>query len=63
MFLPVDIQYLLESYESCLQVMEWLEKELHERWHSSEFEHSQNKQIEMPLLPPMLGERTAEEPS
>lgn len=36
--LPVDIQYFLESYESCLQLTEWLERELHERWHSTERE-------------------------
>ncbi len=30
MLLPVDTQYFLESYESCLQFTEWLEKELHE---------------------------------
>lgn len=38
MFLPVDVQYFLESYESCIQVIEWLEKELHQHWHSSEYE-------------------------
>jgi hypothetical protein len=35
-FLPVDIAYFLESYESCLQLTEWLEIELDEHWHSSE---------------------------
>ncbi|MES2952597.1 MAG: hypothetical protein V4858_29060 [Pseudomonadota bacterium] len=37
-FLPVDISYFLESYESCLQLTEWLEHALDERWHSSERE-------------------------
>lgn len=41
--LPADIQYFLESYESCLQMAEWLEKELHQHWHSYEFEDRQNK--------------------
>lgn len=47
--LPVDIQYFLESYESCLQVVEWLEKELHEHWHSSELEERNKAQLEMNL--------------
>lgn len=49
MRLPADIQYFLESYESCLRLSEWLEKELHGHWHSSDFENHQNKQIEMRL--------------
>ena len=49
MALPVNTQYFLESYESCLQVTEWLEKELHEHWHSSEFEEKEKKQMEMKL--------------
>lgn len=36
--LPADIQYFLESYESCLQLVEWLGVELHQHWHSSEYE-------------------------
>ncbi|PTB91953.1 hypothetical protein C9974_14190 [Marinobacter sp. B9-2] len=36
--LPADVQYFLESYEFCLQLSDWLEIQLHERWHSSEFE-------------------------
>jgi hypothetical protein len=39
--LPVDIQYFLESYEHCLQLTEWLEGELDERWPSSEREQAQ----------------------
>jgi hypothetical protein len=35
-FLPVDIAYFLESYETCLQLTEWLERELDAHWHSSE---------------------------
>jgi hypothetical protein len=37
-FLPVNITYFLESYEACLQITEWLEKQLDERWNSSERE-------------------------
>ena len=36
--IPVTLQYYLESYESCLQITEWLESELHQHWHSSERE-------------------------
>lgn len=36
--LPADVQYFLESYEFCLQLADWLEIQLNERWHSSEFE-------------------------
>jgi len=49
MVLPVDIQYFLESYEHCLQMVEWLEKELHQHWHSSDLEDRQSDQMEMPL--------------
>lgn len=41
--LPVDITYFLESYECCLQVTEWLERALHEHWHSSELEDSRDR--------------------
>lgn len=43
MELPANIQYFLESYEACLQMVEWLEKELHAHWHSSEFEERQKE--------------------
>jgi len=49
MKLPVDIQYFLESYESCIQMTEWLEVKLHENWHSSELDEYKQRQIEMPL--------------
>ncbi len=39
--LPANIQYFLESYEASLQMVEWVEKELHQHWHSSEFEERQ----------------------
>ncbi len=57
--LPVDLQYFLHSYEACIQLTEWLEKELHERWHSSELEAAQNRQLELqleplPALPPTV---------
>ena len=50
MELPANIQYFLESYEACLQMVEWLEKELHAHWHSSEFEERQKKNKERLLL-------------
>jgi len=49
MNLPADIQYFLESYESCLQVTEWLEEKLHDLWHSSEFEEQKVQQLEIKL--------------
>ncbi len=49
MNLPVDIQYFLESYESCLQMTEWLEAKLHENWHSSNLAEYKQRQIEKPL--------------
>ncbi len=50
--LPVDITYFLESYESSLQLTEWLEKELHEHWHSSEFEDFKNRPAQTPAPSP-----------
>lgn len=41
--LPVDIQYFLESYESCLQITEILEVELNKIWPSSEYQKTKNK--------------------
>ncbi|MBF5039514.1 hypothetical protein INP77_08430 [Methylophilus sp. 13] len=40
--LPVDIPYFLESYEACIQITEWLEQELDERWHSTVRESIRN---------------------
>jgi hypothetical protein len=37
-YLHVDNIYLLESYEACLQFIEWLELKLHEVWPSSDYE-------------------------
>jgi hypothetical protein len=50
MALPADIQYFLESYEQCLQLADWLETELHSRWHSSVYEERMAPQLE-PSLP------------
>ena len=47
--IPVDNQYFLESYESCIQIAEWLETELHDRWHSSELDERKTAQLEMNL--------------
>src|SRR5690606_24248426 len=52
MLLPADAAYFLESYESCLRVSEWLEQELHDHWHSSDFEDRRRAQIEMQLQQP-----------
>ncbi len=41
--LPINIQYFLESYEYCLQLCEFLEKEFHRKWHSSEYEETLKK--------------------
>jgi hypothetical protein len=49
--LPVNIQYFMQSYEACLQLTEWLEKQMHDHWHSSEFEDRQ-RQYQLPLVPP-----------
>ena len=48
--LPSDIQYFLESYESCLQLIEWLESELHQHWHSSEYEESLKRHDEKKVI-------------
>lgn len=52
MKLPVDIQYYLESYESCLSVADWLEDQLHSVWHSSEYEARSKPQGQLPLASP-----------
>lgn len=49
MNLPADLQYFMESYEATLQLNEWLEQQLHERWHCASFEASKSPQIEMQL--------------
>lgn len=39
-FLPVDVQYFLESYECCLQLTETLEESLNKIWPSLEYQKS-----------------------
>ena len=56
--LPVDIPYFLESYEACLQLTEWLEKGLHERWHSSDLEELNQSSIPTNSPPVMPAEST-----
>lgn len=51
--LPADNQYFLESYESCLQLTEWLEEKLNEHWPSSELEEREKKPIENPQVQPV----------
>lgn len=46
--LPTDIHYFLESYEQCLQISDWLEAELHNHWHSSDFEDRNAHKMEKP---------------
>lgn len=36
-YLPVSVQYFLQSYESCLQLTEILENELHKIWPSAKY--------------------------
>lgn len=40
-FLPVNIQYFLESYEACLQLTEILESELNKIWPSNDYREYQ----------------------
>lgn len=47
--LPADIPYFLESYESCLQMLEWVEIQLHDHWHSSIFEERKKLHAEKSL--------------
>ncbi len=47
-YLPVDTNYFLESYESCLQLTDWLENELHQHWHSSELANRRSPQLAFP---------------
>ncbi|MEA9748167.1 hypothetical protein VDF76_14350 [Xanthomonas campestris pv. raphani] len=48
--LPADTAYFLESLESCLQITEWLEIALHERWHCSHKEERDAPQLAFPVL-------------
>lgn len=64
--LPIDIPYFLESYECCLLLAEWLESELHERWHSSELEQTRSQQRPpVPVSEPAtsLAQAVASEPA
>ncbi|MEK6478444.1 hypothetical protein WJR50_12950 [Catalinimonas sp. 4WD22] len=45
-FLPVDIQYFLQSYECCLQVTEILEGELNKIWPSPEYLKNKSQNLE-----------------
>ncbi len=45
-FLPVDIQYFLQSYECCLQITEILEAELHKIWPSPEYLKNKTQTLE-----------------
>ncbi|MGV3630879.1 MAG: hypothetical protein ACO1O6_06725 [Bacteroidota bacterium] len=42
-FLPVDIQYFLQSYECCLQITEILEEELNKIWPSPKYNENKTK--------------------
>ena len=41
--LHIDNYYFLESYEACLQFVEWMQDKLHEIWPSSEYEERKNE--------------------
>ncbi len=45
-FLPVNIQYFLQSYENCIQLTEILEEELNKIWPSLEYQKFKTKNIE-----------------
>ena len=60
MALPADLQYFLESYEHCLQIADWIEEQLHSRWHSSEYEDRRQPQLKMPLAEPSQSKAEAE---
>ena len=42
--LPVNLSYFLESYEYCLKLFEWLEREFNGIWPSTEYEEREKKQ-------------------
>jgi hypothetical protein len=50
MVLPVNLLYFFQSYEVCLQLTEWLEKELDDRWCSSDRE-ANKLQMKLNLVP------------
>ena len=60
MVLPTDIQYFLESYEHCLQFIEWLELELHHRWHSSDYETRTNNLLPLEATAPAPSEQAGD---
>jgi hypothetical protein len=45
-FLPVDIQYFLQSYECCIQITEILEVELNKIWPSLEYNKNKTQKME-----------------
>lgn len=49
--LPVDINNFMQSYEVCIQLTEWLERELHKHWYSSEFDEREQR-LKRPPPPP-----------
>ena len=42
--LPINTVYFLESFESCIQITEWLEENLNEVWHSDDYESYKKSQ-------------------
>jgi hypothetical protein len=46
-FLPVDIQYFLQSYECCLQIIEILEEALNKIWPSLEYNKNKTQNLEV----------------
>lgn len=45
-FLPVNIQYFLQSYENCIQLTEILEEELNKIWPSWDYQKSKTQNLE-----------------
>lgn len=51
--LPTDLRYFLESFEQCVQLTEWWEQQLHEKWYSSEFEARKGAPVAPPEVAPL----------
>lgn len=53
--LPTDLQYFFASFEQCVQLAEWWEQQLHEKWYSSEYEAREQAREKSPSTPPEDG--------
>lgn len=59
--LPVGLQYFLASFEQCAQLTEWLEQQLHEKWHSSDFAQREEDQKAERTPEPLAGDAVSEQ--